>query len=1264
MNRTFKVVFNRARAGLMVANEIISSVQKKGTKTVVAVGVAMLVASGAVLAEDIPYSQDSGNKGYESATTESKVFSSDDVLKMTITGTDTRAYGLLATGKDATYTNQGKIEVNLANNDATSPWQVKGMMADAGGTAVNEGTIEVTKAYGMTVGSSGDTNTIINKGTINVTESFGVGMEAAPTGSTGTTGTAKAVASNEGVIKVTPEKSIGILVSGDNGRITNAGTIDATGDAVVIQREKGKSASGNAVIFKAGSVTKGAVAVIATKVGEKDFVAPETTTLTFDKGATFDGAISVTSTASGTKLVANGQSFQNKKGDFGGAIFFGDAKGSIDLTDTTFVNNTVSGADVYGGAVYSYGSPFKQTGGIYSGNQALSTGADVNTKGLNQTGAGGGALMMKGNKESVLTDVVFVNNSAQAKKTDETTGGYAYGGAVMVDYSTGAASGVERASDVKFAITEGKEITYSGNTVSSDSTAKSFDTYGYHVNSAAAGGFLFLDRGSAADFDIADGAKLTLGSTVTQDDTDSIASSIRNKDCTNKEIPVHARITKSGNGELVVNSSLNKYFGMVDVKVGTVTVNSDWIIKNAVTVDKGAVLNLSNSNYGFDYMEGGSTTRGTLKVSGELISKIGSVFESESKPASLDSTSVTKKADFTFENGSILTLTDEGQYKIGLLNSLAEAANSNHSTDINLLNASVTLEGTAGDVEINSNVTTLALSGQQKITINKSLTLNGAGETSSIKELMFTGQGNAQLLAKNNTIVNVEKLTGNGGVYVGEREGAGAKMFIKELAMDGGHIFVDPLYGHSELHVESLGADSTLYTNITAGAGALVSIGSDANKAKSAVAGIDGIGSASTVVFVGTPMTMGDNGRLIVNPDAQAEDTEQSHAKHVIVQNGGVLVVDQAGIGASPVFTGAHKVSVDSNSKLGIANAAPGTVMLSPTGGDTQLDISGTVLTDNPFVSVAEVSNEAGTVTLEASASQEGMSTLASMGIQSMIRRADMVLAETIADRMASEVQTGSNLWVDVRGERYERDNLDNGAGFKADIGYGAFGAELAPTETTTLGVAFQYGNGTVKGDVASVKNKTKDYGFALYGSAMLGDTGVKGIGEVAYTKSTNDITSSLALMNQDTDATMLSAGVKAQKSFDLGTFEVIPSLGVRVSHIKTDAMQAGNVQIEKQKQTIVQIPLALRVNAKVTETASGWSVTPKFKVAFIPTVGDKSIEVFGVKQSVIDTSPVQGSFGVGFAKGNLTIDAAAHLGAGNKGTSAVGGKVGLTYRF
>lgn len=596
---------------------------------------------------------------------------------------------------------------------------------------------------------------------------------------------------------------------------------------------------------------------------------------------------------------------------------------------------------------------------------------------------------------------------------------------------------------------------------------------------------------------------------------------------------------------------------------------------------------------------------------------------------------------------------------------------------LNLANATLKLDQSGQTIDIPPVVTLGAITDQMNVNVNgKQLTISGNGKESSIGTLDFGGSSQAgnpagEFAARNNTIVNVEELTGNGGVYVGESGGAGAKMFINNLAMRGGYIFVDPIHGHSVLGVNELGTDSTLTTQIIAGDGALVTIGTTSEtEARAALAKVEGAGSARSVVFMKKAITIGPNGSIYINPEA-TDNSGSNYPVHVGAD--GLLAVDQGAVGDNPVF-GAALVHFEGG-KLAVVNAAPGTLTLvanssqnpsTDTGPQSPATLYGlaaeAVLTDNPFVSVAGVSGTA--VTLEASASQEGMSTLASMGIQSMIRRADMVLAETIADRMAGEVQTGSNLWVDVRGERYERDNLDNGAGFKADIGYGAFGAELAPTETTTLGVAFQYGNGTVKGDVANVKNKTKDYGFALYGSAMLGDTGVKGIGEVAYTKSTNDITSSLALMNQDTDATMLSAGVKAQKSFDLGIFEVIPSLGVRVSHIKTDAMQAGNVQIEKQKQTIVQIPLALRVNAKATETASGWSVTPKFKVAFIPTVGDKSIEVFGVKQSVIDTSPVQGSFGVGFAKGNLTIDAAAHLGAGNKGTSAVGGKVGLTYRF
>ena len=46
MNKSFKVVFNKARGALMVVNEVTSSVQAKGTKTVIAAAVATLLAGG------------------------------------------------------------------------------------------------------------------------------------------------------------------------------------------------------------------------------------------------------------------------------------------------------------------------------------------------------------------------------------------------------------------------------------------------------------------------------------------------------------------------------------------------------------------------------------------------------------------------------------------------------------------------------------------------------------------------------------------------------------------------------------------------------------------------------------------------------------------------------------------------------------------------------------------------------------------------------------------------------------------------------------------------------------------------------------------------------------------------------------------------------------------------------------------------------------------------------------------------------------------
>ena len=69
MNSTFKVVFNKARGALMVVNEVTSSVQAKGTKTVIAAAVASLIAGSAIAAGSTPVTIKDGSLTVTNSTT-------------------------------------------------------------------------------------------------------------------------------------------------------------------------------------------------------------------------------------------------------------------------------------------------------------------------------------------------------------------------------------------------------------------------------------------------------------------------------------------------------------------------------------------------------------------------------------------------------------------------------------------------------------------------------------------------------------------------------------------------------------------------------------------------------------------------------------------------------------------------------------------------------------------------------------------------------------------------------------------------------------------------------------------------------------------------------------------------------------------------------------------------------------------------------------------------------------------------------------------
>ena len=298
MNRTFKVVFNKARGALMVANEATCSVQKKGAKTVVAVAAALAMGSSMaadwVIPEtDVVLTNDSvSEEQYQENSTFAYTrndtaapggfYSTDKTGSFTgevwVTAKGAKAgddkyvqsHALAVTGsgavaegeKPVTLTNDGTIHIQAT--DGAYSWAQKGMIAMNGAVAVNEGTIEAKNAYGMTVGtteSGAAASKLINLKTINVTEQ-GVGIELG--------GVSGSSAENRGTITVSDivdhggENNYwghGVLIKDSSDNVfTNYGTIKASGEgatAIEIQVSSNKTTSGNVINLEKGSSISG-----------------------------------------------------------------------------------------------------------------------------------------------------------------------------------------------------------------------------------------------------------------------------------------------------------------------------------------------------------------------------------------------------------------------------------------------------------------------------------------------------------------------------------------------------------------------------------------------------------------------------------------------------------------------------------------------------------------------------------------------------------------------------------------------------------------------------------------------------------------------------------------------------------------------------------------------------------------------------------------------------------------------------------------------
>ena len=446
MNSTFKVVFNKARGALMVVNEVTSSVQGKGTKTVVAAAVAAMIAgvSGSAMATE----------------TDTEIKATDTALKATFTKAEKQddvASSLIGTSGDKLVlkngTNKGmyaagsldltassKDNVVTLKNGSVSNFSGKVTSADHFGAVVTAttGTLKIDNVtFENNKFDEVKTGEQKHNGARGIIRAAGANLEVAKS----------TFAGNEAVLG----GAINVWSNGENTvKITDSTfTGNATkshGGAVYITGSKVKTTIADSTFSKNTSGKQGGALQLA-GAGETTIT---NTTFSENAAGTFGGAINATN----TQVVAKNVNFEGNKavGDdgHGGALFLNGNTASYTQAGGKFVGNS---AKKNGGAIrVQDGADLALTNVVFDGN----------------TAANGGAVDTFNAGDVKFTDTTFTNNQA---------GGW--GGALRIN-----------GNNVTIAVNEGKSLVYEGNKAGTNAEEAAVKKY------EKQGDFMYLSNAS------------------------------------------------------------------------------------------------------------------------------------------------------------------------------------------------------------------------------------------------------------------------------------------------------------------------------------------------------------------------------------------------------------------------------------------------------------------------------------------------------------------------------------------------------------------------------------------------------------------------------------------------------------------------------------------------------------------------------------------------------------------------------------------------
>ena len=446
MNSTFKVVFNKARGALMVVNEVTSSVQGKGTKTVVAAAVAAMIAgvSGSAMAAEtdteIKATDTALKATFTKAEKQNDVASSligtsgDKLALKNVTNKDMYAAGsldLTASSKDNVVTLKNGSVSNFSGKVTSADHFGAVVTATTGTLKIDNVTFENNKFDEVKTGDE------LHNGTRGIIRAAGSNLEVAKS----------TFAGNEAVLG----GAINVWSNGENTvKITDS---TFTGNAT-------KSHGG--AVYITGSQVKTTIA-----------------DATFSKNTSGKQGGALQLAGAGETTITNTTFSENAAGTFGGAI---NATGTkVAATNVTFEGNKAASADGHGGALFvdGQGASYTQAGGKFVGNSAKKNGGAIRVQdeadlALNNvvfdgnTAANGGAVDTFNAGDVTFTNTTFTNNQA---------GGW--GGALRIN-----------GNNVTIAVTEGKSLVYEGNKAGTNAEEAAVKKY------EKQGDFMYLSNAS------------------------------------------------------------------------------------------------------------------------------------------------------------------------------------------------------------------------------------------------------------------------------------------------------------------------------------------------------------------------------------------------------------------------------------------------------------------------------------------------------------------------------------------------------------------------------------------------------------------------------------------------------------------------------------------------------------------------------------------------------------------------------------------------